>query len=296
MDNLDWTLTRSFLAVAETGSLSAAARQLGLSQPTLGRHIADLEHALGLPLFTRQPRGLSPTDEAAALIPHARAMREAAARLSLTAVGHSEALRGTVRISASRIVSHYILPPMLAALRRAEPGIEIELSPTDQSDNLLFREADIAIRMYRPTQPDLITLHLCDLPMALYAANSYITENGAPDGLTDLHLHRFVGFDKSDMILRLLAAFGLPAKREDFPVRCDDQIIYWNLVRAGLGVGGMQTLVGDADPTVSRIVPQLALPALPVWLTAPGALRQNPRLRRVFDHLAAGFRALPLDP
>ncbi|MDB5664492.1 LysR family transcriptional regulator [Cypionkella sp.] len=296
MDDVDWTLTRSFLAVAETGSLSAAARQLGLSQPTLGRHIADLELALGLPLFTRQPRGLAPTAEAAALIPHARAMREAAAKLALAVAGRDARLHGPVRISASRIVSQYLLPPMLAELRRDEPGIEIELVPTDASDNLLFREADIALRMYRPTQPDLITAHLCDIPMAMYAAHSYLARRPDPITAETVLNHEFVGFDRSDLMLRMMAAQGFHARREDFPTRCDDQIVYWSLIRAGLGLGGMQTIIGDADSAVTRVAPFLQLAPLPIWLTAPEALRHTPRIRRVFDLLSTHFRALKLDP
>ena len=159
MHNPDWTLTRSFLAVAETGSLSAAARQLGLSQPTLGRHVADLEAQLGMPLFQRAPRGLIPTTAALNLLPHARAMRDAAARLHLAAAGQTETLAGTVRLTASRIVAHYILPAIIAELRQAEPGIEVELVATDATENLLFHEADIALRMYRPTQLDIVALH-----------------------------------------------------------------------------------------------------------------------------------------
>ena len=162
MDSPDWTLTRSFLAVAETGSLSAAARRLGLSQPTLGRHIAEMEARTGLSLFARQPRGLAPTEAALTLLPHARAMAEAAAHLSLAAAGRDPALTGTVRLTASRIFAHHLLPPVLADLRRAEPGIEIELVPSDISENLLYRQADIALRMYRPTQPDLVARHLGD--------------------------------------------------------------------------------------------------------------------------------------
>lgn len=295
MDMPDWTLTRSFLAVAETGSLSGAARRLGLSQPTLGRHIADLEAQLHLTLFTRQPRGLVPTDAAAALIPHARAMRDAAAKLSLAAAGNETGLAGTVRITASRIVAHYLLPPMLAALRHAEPAIAIELVPSDSSENLLFREADIALRMYRPTQLDVITRHLCDLPMALYAAKSFLDRHGRPTNPQEVLALDMVGFDRSDLNLRILRGLGINRSREDFMTRCDDQLVYWNLVRAGCGVGGMQRPVGDAEPLVERIAPFIDLPALPIWLTAPEALHHSPRIRRVFDYLAANFKALHLD-
>ena len=290
MENLDWTLTRSFLAVAETGSLSAAARRLGLSQPTLGRHVAEMEAALGLPLFTRQPRGLIPTEAAAALLPHARAMAESAARLTLAAAGRDADLSGSVRLTASRIVAHHLLPPILADLRLDEPGIQIDLVASDETENLLYREADIALRMYRPTQDGTFARHLADLPTALYAARSFLDRHGRPETTEALLEMDFVGFDRSDLILRMMAGFGITRNREDFPLRCDDQIVYWNLVRAGLGIGGMQCAIGDADPGVERLAPFLALPPLPLWLTAPEALRQTPRIRRVWDHLARALR------
>ena len=292
MENPDWTLLRSFLAVAETGSLSAAARALGLSQPTLGRHIAELEAALNTPLFTRTPRGFDPTQAATALIPAARQMRDAAAHLALLAAGRETALTGTVRLTASRIVAYHLLPPILADLRQKEPGIEVELVPSDSTENLLFREADIALRMYRPTQLDVVTRHLGDLKMAVYAAKSYLDRVGRPETPEDLLAMEFIGFDRSDLVLRMMAAMGIIRKREDFPMRCDDQVVYWALVRAGCGIGAAQTVFADADPLVERCAPFLDLPALPVWLTAPQALQQNPRIRRVMDHLANAFKTL----
>jgi DNA-binding transcriptional LysR family regulator len=292
MDNPDWTLFRSFLAVAESGSLSAAARTLHLSQPTLGRHIAELEQALNTALFTRTPRGLQPSEAGLAMIPAARQMREAAASLSLLAAGRETRLSGTVRLTASRVVSHFILPPMLADLRRREPGIEIELVPSDSTENLLFREADIALRMYRPTQPDVVIRQIATLPMAIYGATGYLDRVGRPTHPEDLRAMDFVGFDRSDLMLRMLAGLGMERQREDFALRCDDQVVYWNLVRAGCGLGGAQCLIGDAEPLVERLAPFIPLPALPVWLTAPQALRQTPRIRRVMTHLADAFRAI----
>ena len=292
MDNPDWTLYRSFVTVAENGSLSAAARLLALSQPTLGRHIAALEETLATTLFTRAPRGLALTDAGTAMLPAARQMRDAAAALALLAAGREGSLSGTVRLTASRMVSHYLLPPVLADLRRAEPGIEIELVPSDSTENLLFREADIALRMYRPTQLDVVTRHLGDLATAIYAAKSYLDRHGRPKTPEALLALDFVGFDRSDLILRLMASLGIQRRREDFPVRCDDQVVYWNLVRAGCGVGATLCRIGDADPMVERVAPFIQLPALPVWLTALEALRQNPRIRRVMDHLAGAFKTL----
>lgn len=298
MDNApDWSLLRSFLAVAESGSLSGAARVLGLSQPTLGRHITETETALKLTLFTRTARGLALSVAGTALLPHAQAMQEAAQALSLAAAGRDADMSGTVRITASQIMATYILPAMLADLRMREPQIEIELVPSDTSENLLFREADIAVRMYRPTQLDLITRHLIDLPLGLYAAKTYLNRVGRPTTHDEVLVRDLIGFDRSDQMLRMLQALGITRTRNDFPLRCDDQVVYWNLVRAGCGIGGMQCLVGDADPLVERVAPFVALPALPVWLTAAEALRQTPRIRRVFDYLVEAFTDLPhLEP
>lgn len=288
---------RSFLAVAETGSLSAAARTLGLSQPSLSRHIAQAEAVLGDSLFHRQPRGLIPTALGQALQPHARAMADAAARAALTLAGRNGAGRdgavtGTVRLTASRVASAYLLPPMLASLHAQAPGIQVDLVPSDRPENLLYREADIAIRMFRPEEPDLITTHVADLPMALYAARTYVERRGMPTVADVLDGHEFLGFDRSDLILRLMAGLGINAKRQDFWMRCDDQLVYWAMVRAGLGIGGMQRVIGDADPLVVPVLPDVTLPALPVWLTAHQALRDTPRIRLVFDHLKAAFRGV----
>lgn len=289
MDNLDWTLIRSILSVAEHGSLSSAARATGQSQPTLGRHVTEAEAALGLTLFTRAPRGLIPTPEMEALLPAARAMAAAAAGLALAAAGRDARPTGTVRLTASRVVSAHLLPPVLARLRQAEPGIEIELVPSDTVENLLYREADIALRMVRPTQADLIARHLCDLPMALYAAHDLIARHGLPQDRDALLALPFLGFDRDDMVIRVMAANGVVRRRQDFAIRCDDQLVYWQMTRAGLGVGGMQRAIGDADPGLVRIAPFITLPDLPLWLAAAPGLRQTPRIARVWDFLAAAL-------
>lgn len=287
---LDWTLLQSFSAVAETGSLSAAARKLGQSQPTLGRHIRALEAALGVELFTRGPRGLIPTAAARGLIGPAEQMRAAAARLQLAAEGQEAGLAGTVRVTASSVVSHFVLPPILAALRRAHPEIQIELVPSDSSENLLFREADIALRMYRPTQLDLVAAHVCDLEMGLYAATGFLDRVGRPQTVEEAMRLDFVGFDADDAIIRFMRATGFEVGRAFFGIRSDDQAAYWQLVRAGCGIGGMQVLIGEAEPGVERVLPDLELPTLPVWLATPTALRHSPRIRLVWDRLAEGLR------
>lgn len=287
----DWSLIRSFLAVAEAGSLSAASRETGLSQPTLGRHIKAAEAALSVALFTRAAQGLVLTEAGQALLAPARAMRAAAAELALSARARAEGLEGTVRITASRVVSYALLPPALARLRAEEPGIQIDVIPSDTSENLLFGEADIALRMYRPTQGDLVARHIADLKLGLYAARSYLERRGRPQGVEDLSRHDFVGQDRSDQIIRVMHRMGMEVTRSYFPVRCDDPVTYMQLVRAGCGLGGLQRAIGDADPLLERLDLLPDLPVLPVWLTAAPRLRQSPRLRRVWDALAETFAA-----
>lgn len=291
MDLPDWTLIRSFLAVAEAGSLSAAARATGISQPTLGRHVQAIEAELEVTLFTRTALGQTLTEAGQALLPAARAMQAAAAELALTAKGHASGIEGTVRITASRVVSHVILPPVLARLRQAEPGIQIDLVPSDTTENLLFGEADIALRMYRPTQPDLVARQITELPLGLYAAKAYLDRKGRPASHDDLMRMDFIGQDRMNQIIRVMSLLGIDVARSFFPVRCDDPLTYVELVRAGCGVGGILRAVGDPDPVLERIDLIPDLPSLPVWLTAAPNLRQSPRLRRVWDALAAAFPA-----
>jgi len=283
--SLDWTYVRAFLAVAETGSLSAAARTLGQSQPTLGRHIKAAEAALGATLFVREPGGLQLTEIGRMLLGPAREMAAASARLETLAAGRDMRVSGTVRITASVVVSHYLLPRIIAELRDAEPDIEVELLPSDTTENLIFREADIAIRMFRPTQLDIVTRKIGDSPMALYATGDLLSRFGQPANFDELRRLPFVGFDRSDMILRQFRDWGLDITKGFFGVRCDNQAAYWKLVCAGCGVGGMQTVIGDAEPGVHRLDFQPELPALPLWLAAHEAMHKTPRVERVWDFL-----------
>ena len=289
---MDWSLVQAFLAVAETGSLSAAARALGTSQPTLGRQIKTLETQLGADLFLRQPRGLALSETGAALMAPALVMRAAAGQIALTAAGRTERLEGTVRITASVAMAVYHLPPIIAKIRVAEPHIAIELVPSDATTNLLYREADIAVRMYRPTQLDLVTQHLGDLELSVFAAHSYLLRRGEPTSMDRLGDHDFVGYDRNSDIVDGFRATGVLIGREFFRTRCDDNVVYWELVRAGCGIGFAQALVGRADPLVRELPFGQLVPKLEMWLTAHEAMRQTPRIRRVWDLLAEGLRPL----
>lgn len=196
-----------------------------------------------------------------------------------------------MRITASRVVSHLILPPILAHIRADVPGIQIDLVPSDTTENLLFGEADIALRMYRPTQADLVTRQIGEVPLGLYAAKSYLDRRGRPTSVDDLMHHDFIGQDRMDQIIRVMGSLGMDVTRAFFPVRCDDPLTYVELVRAGCGLGGILRAVGDPDPVLERIDLIPDLPNLPVWLTAAPRLRQSPRLRWVWDALATAFPA-----
>lgn len=289
-DSLDWSLVRAFLAVAETGSLSAAARELGASQPTLGRQIRQLEADLRQVLFTRQPKGLILTDNGRALLEPARRMQTAVTEIELTAAGQQTQAEGSVRITASETMSVYMLPPIIAELRTQEPGITIDIVSSDSTENLLFREADIAIRMYRPEQLELIARHLGDLRTGIFAAKSYLDRVGRPKTFQDMLSHPLIGYDRNEEIIRGMQERGWPATRDWFAIRCDDHPVNWELVRAGCGLGFGLASMAERDPTVEEIEFDLNVPVLPIWLATHQALRQTPRISIVWDALVAGLK------
>ncbi|SDC75180.1 transcriptional regulator, LysR family [Ruegeria marina] len=290
---MDWSLVQSFLAVAETGSLSAAARRLSLSQPTLGRHIQTFEKALKLSLFERHPRGLRLSEAGERILPLAQQAQHTMSAMALAAEGESQTLAGTVRITASVFASHYILPEIIAKIRAVEPLIELELVPSDITENLLFRAADIAVRMYRPRQIDIVARHVRDIGMCVCAASSYLDRAGRPATAEDLLSHDLVGFDENPLIIETMQSMGWSATRHSFAVRCDNQSAYWQLIRTGCGIGFSQRSIAESDPLVEVLPLDLPIPPLPVWLAAPQAMRQTPRIRRVWDLLAEGLLSAP---
>ena len=287
--DLDWTHVRAFALVARHGSLSKAAAAGGASQPTLGRQVAALEAALGVTLFDRRSTGLAPTPTGEALLEHARAMEAAAHRLELAATGRSAAVAGTVRVTASEMVATYALPPILASLRLAEPEIDIELVASNASGDLSRREADIAVRMYRPTRPDAIARHVRDVPVAAYATPGYLARRGDALGLDEVDGHELVGHDTDDQLLRGFREAGVELSRESFSLRCDDHVACWRMVLAGWGIGVAPRELGDADPRVVAMFGGRTVATLPMWLTAHAELRTSARVRRVYDWLGEGL-------
>lgn len=291
MQHLDWSQLQSFVAVAEHGSLSGAARARGSSQPTLSRHIALLEQSLGARLFDRSKAGMTLTEKGSALMGHATEMADAAAKLSILSEGVDGAMTGAVRITASQIVATYLLPPVLTALHREHPQIEIELIASDDTNNLLRREADIALRMYRPTQGDVIAKHIGNLDLGAYAAKTYIADRGMPVLAENFAEHDIIGYDRSTLVIEGLRAVGLEVGREFFKFRSDDQVVCWQMARAGFGIGFNQRAIADADADMVCVSGPDPVGQLPMWLTAHTELRQTPRIRKVYDYLATAIGA-----
>lgn len=285
MTEIDWNLIRSFVAVAETGSLSAAARRLAASQPTLGRHIAELEQALGVTLFRRGRNGYLLTEAGSLLFERGRAVNEEATAFARLALGSVEAIEGTVRIAASEIVATCVLPAMLTRLGMEEPGIEVEVVASNQVENLLRRDADIAIRMVRPTQYELVARKVTDIQLRACAATVYLDRRGRPSTPQDLAEHGLIGFDRSDEMIRGFERFLPKVTRHSFRLRSDNHVVLWEAVRAGNGIGIGQAPLIARDPSVEVVLPDLPLPALPVWLAMHRDVRASVRIRRVADFL-----------
>ena len=286
----DWALLQSFASVAAHGSLSAAARASKTSQPTLSRHISTLEQALGYRVLRRTAGGIELTPESTKLAAQVSKMSEVAAGLGQVSEGTS--LKGTVRISASQIVATYILPAILSEIHVEEPDIQIEVVATDETDNLLRREADIALRMYQPTQLDVIAKKVTELELGIYAAHSYLERNDMPKQSKDLMEHDLIGYDRSELIIDGMRKMGYTITRDFFKFRSDDQVVCWQMVLAGFGIGFNQVLIGDADPRVQRIAPEMPIGTIPIWLAAHTGLKKNPRVRCVFDALYARIHKL----
>lgn len=285
-DNFDWALVKSFLAVLDAGSLMGAARQLKAQQPTLSRHVAELEAQLGVPLFERTGRGVVPTAAALAIADAARQMDDGAASLGRALAKTRDATGGKVRITTSMVAACWLLPPILAALQRAEPGIAVELVASNQLTNLLRREADIAVRMVRPAQASLVAKKLGELPICAAAHRSYLDAAGTPRRPEDLLRHRLIGYDRDDTIERGFAALGTAIPRDQFVVRTDDQVAYGRLVAAGAGIGFVARYNIAHWPGVVPLLPMLAIPPLPCWLAVHREIRGNRVVRRVYDFLA----------
>ena len=288
--SIGWELYRSFLGVLKEGSLSAAARALGVSQPTIGRHIASLEKSLGLALFTRSPTGLLPTESALALKTHAESMESTAAALERTAASQGAGVKGVVRITASDVIGVEVLPPVVARLRHEHPDLKIELVLTNRVQDLLRREADIAVRMTHPKQETLIARRIGRIEVGMHATRQYLAEYGVPGNFAELAHHTLIGFDQETAFIRSARKHAPLLNRDKFSLRTDSDLAQLALIRAGAGIGICQVPIAKRSDALVRVLPrQLAL-YLETWITMHEDLRNRPSCRVTFEALVAGLQ------
>lgn len=287
----DWNRARAFLVTAEEGSLSAAARALGMAQPTLGRQVSALEEELGVALFERGGRGLELTPSGIELVDHVRAMGEAASRVSLAASGQSQEIAGRVCITASEIYAAFLLPPVVAELRQSAPGLEIEINATNAVTDLRRREADIAIRNAAPEDPALTAKRIADDSGWFFASDSYLARRGTPQALDELAGHDIVALDSAERMIGAFAGFGVPLTREMLTLRCDAHLVHWELARQGVAIGIAPLFLGEATPGMRRLLPDHGPIRYPVWLVAHREVRSSRRIRLVWETLERHLRA-----
>lgn len=288
----DWNRARAFLVAAEEGSFSAAAQALGTTQPTVGRQVAALEEELGVTLFERVGTTLALTPSGIDLVEHVRAMSEAATRVSLAATGQSSSIVGSVCITASEAIAAYLLPPIVGRLRREQPGIEIELVVSNQARDLQRREADIAVRNFRVSQPDLVAQKIKDSRAHMYAAPAYLKRIGPIESPRDLARAELFAFDRTDVMIDGLRAIGVELGRDRFPIVTGNHLVQWELCKQGVGVCIMMEEIGDAEPRVRRVLPSLPPLPIPMWLVCHRELRTSRRIRLVYDLLAEELQRL----
>lgn len=283
-----WELYRSFLAVVREGSLSGAARAIDLTQPTVGRHVDALEAALGASLFTRSPGGLRATPVALSLVPHAEAMASAAGALRRAASGEAAEARGAVRVTASEMVGVEVLPAALAAFREAHPRIDLELVISNRTADLSRREADVAVRMVKPTQASLVARRIGAVRIGLHAHPHYLKLHGTPRSLDALRDHAIIGFDTAASV-RALPDLPFDLSRDMFAFRCDSDVAQHAALKAGLGVGFCQLPLGRRDGLVPLLGDALSF-TLGVWLVMHKDTRNSRRVRLLYEHLAAHLK------
>lgn len=286
MESLDWSPVRAFVTAAEKGSFTAAAAELGVAQPTVGRQVAALEQSLDLVLFERVGRGLRLTAAGEALLEPARAMRTAAMRLSLRAVAQTEEPVGRVCISSSDIVAHQLLAPVVASLVDSYPEIAIELVTTNEISDLVERDADIALRHVRPVQPELIGRRLRDGSAGMYATRDYLGQLGRVEGLSDLRSARFIAFDRSERMVEHLRGCGLEVSQSHFPVATASSLVQVELARQGVGICFLSRLLAVGHPDLHPVLPERLQLPVPIWLVCHRELRTTPRFRVVYDAIA----------
>jgi DNA-binding transcriptional LysR family regulator len=286
----DWNLLRSFITVHETGTLTEAARRLGNTQPSVGRHLRELEAAVGEALFVRRPGRLEPTQRAHDLYATVCGMKHSVASAQGLFSGGQARVVGTVRVAASEVYAYHVITPILAALLSEHPGLEIALSVSNRADNLLRRDADIAVRFFRPEQDDLIAIHVGDTELGLYAHESYLQRFGEPTGL-DVPEDAFVaGFDRETTPIGAFLKVPAPALRVRFRLRTDAMLSRQAAVETGCGIGVFLADVAAERPGLRRVLAGHFGQAQHVWLCAHAELRRSASMRVVWERLESRLR------
>jgi DNA-binding transcriptional LysR family regulator len=290
LQKLDWSALRDFLAVAEAGSLSAAARQIQVSQPTLTRRMAALENQLGTELFVRRPRGLELTEAGEAILEPLRQMDREARAIEFAVSGRDQELAGPVRITATEGLAIDWLTPELAHFQARHPAIQIEFIIRNTNVNLLQREADIAVRLGRPRQTDLVARRVGDLAYAFYGSRSYLDAVGRPRDDDDLRDHRAVIFDESLSHATLGAWLLKSLAGARIVYRANSIQAQLAAIRAGYGLGGQAAFIASRRPELERVLPERSL-LMEIWLVTHAGLRRSARMRAVYDFLVERFEA-----
>lgn len=289
MDNCDWNLLRAFHATAMQGSLSAAARHLRLTQPTLSRQIATLERQLKLDLFARVGRRLVLTESGRTLLAHVDEMAQGARAFSLAAAGQGLDAEQSVTLSVTEGCAAYVMPDLIARLRRDMPELRLVLVATDSLSDLQRREADLALRHRPPDAPGLVGDRLADQAAGFYAAPAWIAEHGMPESLSDLNTGDLIGMSDPARFLRYMREHGTPLADGSPMLASDNAVAVWEMARRGLGVAVMLDDIAQRFPEMRRILPQLRPITVPLWLVAHRALHDSPRLRRLRAVLISEF-------
>lgn len=294
--SFDWNHLRAFLATVEEGSLSAAARALGATQPTLSRQVTALEEALDVTLFERGHRQMELTSAGVDLLQHVRVIGEAAFQISLTASGHVESIDGQVTVSSTSLFAAYHLPEILQAVRASAPALEVEVVASNDFSDLKVREADIAIRHTRPEHVDLIAKKVGSTTAHLVAASSYLDRVGRPAKPADLVAYDFVGFDEPTQMLQTFNSMGVPLTRSQFKLYSVEGNVILQLLRQGLGLGVITKDMTHFVPELEVVLADFVAIDVPVWLVTHRELRTSRRIRLVFDHIATYCEHMGVTP
>lgn len=286
MNAMDWNHIRAFHATATSGSLSAAARQLGLTQPTLSRQVAALEDALGVALFDRVGRKLVLSQTGAEMLERIGVMADAADLVAITASGRVQEISGKVSISATDTYSAYILPEIIERIRSEAPQITIAIVASNELSNLHRRDADIAIRHVAPDRPGLVGQHVRDTEAHFYASDDWIARNTLPLHCADLAGAGLIALEDAARFAGYLQDIGIPVDPAGFRLIANSSVVVWEMVKRGMGVAPMLREIADRTPGVTRLVPEMPPISVPVWLVTHAGMQSSPRVRLVQAALA----------